>query len=135
MGSPPFWRYRSTFEPPTIRMSSLPSLSQSMNPTPPLVDSTTYFFSGAPMCEVVSPAFSLTSSNFKVTASSETQGSDSSPSESKILKPRLRVEAMELLGKRGSPGNRAALDHRINHVRGKIFVYVLLPARPGNLHS
>src|ERR1700722_13736788 len=44
-------------------MSSLPSLSQSINPTPPLMDSKIYFFSGEEMCETVRPAFCATSSN------------------------------------------------------------------------
>src|ERR1039458_6391658 len=44
-------------------MSSLPSLSQSMSPTPPLMDSTMYFLSGEEMCGTVSPAFCATSSN------------------------------------------------------------------------
>src|SRR5580704_1638237 len=44
-------------------MSSLPSLSQSINPTPPLMDSTMYFLSGEEMCATVSPAFAATSSN------------------------------------------------------------------------
>src|SRR5580704_2703571 len=44
-------------------MSSLPSLSQSINPTPPLMDSTIYFFSGEEMCDTVNPAFCATSSN------------------------------------------------------------------------
>src|ERR1700678_2755458 len=44
-------------------MSSLPSLSQSIRPTPPLMDSTMYFLSGEEMCGTVSPAFRATSSN------------------------------------------------------------------------
>src|SRR5258708_11530343 len=44
-------------------MSSLPSLSQSIRPTPPLIDSTMYFLSGEEMCGTVSPAFAATSSN------------------------------------------------------------------------
>src|SRR5271170_5872109 len=44
-------------------MSSLPSLSQSINPTPPLMDSMMYFLSGEEMCGTVSPAFCATSSN------------------------------------------------------------------------
>src|ERR1700733_3784421 len=44
-------------------MSSLPSLSQSISPTPPLIDSTMYFLSGEEMCGTVSPAFCVTSSN------------------------------------------------------------------------
>src|SRR5208282_1129187 len=43
-------------------MSSLPSLSQSINPTPPLMDSTMYFLSGEEMCATVRPAFCATSS-------------------------------------------------------------------------
>src|SRR5213075_167991 len=41
----------------------LPSLSQSMNPTPPLMDSRMYRFSGVELCGTVSPACWLTSSN------------------------------------------------------------------------
>src|ERR1022692_2925593 len=44
-------------------MSSLPSLSQSISPTPPLMDSTMYFLSGEEMCGTVRPAFCATSSN------------------------------------------------------------------------
>src|SRR5207245_6074760 len=55
MGSPP-WRKRSMVEPFTVMMSSLPSLSQSISPAPPLIDSTMYFFSGVEMCETVNPA-------------------------------------------------------------------------------
>src|ERR1700693_1119581 len=44
-------------------MSSLPSLSQSISPTPPLIDSTMYFLSGEEMCATVRPAFCATSSN------------------------------------------------------------------------
>src|SRR6266566_5243313 len=45
-------------------MSSLPSLSQSIRPTPPLIDSTMYFLSAEEMCAMVIPAFSAMSSNF-----------------------------------------------------------------------
>src|SRR5580698_5458150 len=62
MGSPPCL-YLSTVEPLTVMMSSLPSLSQSISPTPPLMDSTMYFLSGDEMCGTVSPAFCATSSN------------------------------------------------------------------------
>src|ERR1700724_2983829 len=62
MGSPP-WRYRPTVDPLTVMMSSLPSLSQSIRPTPPLMDSTMYFLSGEEMCGTVSPAFWAKSSN------------------------------------------------------------------------
>src|SRR5262249_4651484 len=55
MGSPP-WRYRSTVEPLTTTMSSLPSLSQSNTPTPPLMDSITYRLSLDEMWGTVSPA-------------------------------------------------------------------------------
>src|SRR5580704_4802138 len=44
-------------------MSSLPSLSQSISPTPPLMDSTMYFLSGEEMCGTVNPAFAAMSSN------------------------------------------------------------------------
>src|SRR6202044_2167396 len=44
-------------------MSSLPLLSQSISPTPPLMDSTMYFLSGEEMCGTVRPAFCATSSN------------------------------------------------------------------------
>src|ERR1022692_1661775 len=43
-------------------MSSLPSLSQSISPTPPLMDSTMYFLSGEEMCDTVRPAFCAISS-------------------------------------------------------------------------
>src|SRR2546427_3776935 len=62
MGSPP-WRKRSMVEPFTVMMSSLPSLSQSISPAPPLIDSTMYFFSGVEMCETVNPASLATSLN------------------------------------------------------------------------
>src|SRR5262249_37802626 len=55
MGSPP-WRYRSTVEPLTTTMSSLPSLSQSNTPTPPLMDSMTYRLSFDEIWDTVSPA-------------------------------------------------------------------------------
>src|SRR6185295_1431671 len=42
-------------------MSSLPSLSQSIRPAPPLMDSTMYFFSGVEMWETVRPASWATS--------------------------------------------------------------------------
>src|ERR1700722_15201637 len=45
-------------------MSSLPSLSQSINPTPPLIDSTMYFLSGEEMCATVRAACWAMSSNF-----------------------------------------------------------------------
>src|SRR5579863_8052342 len=45
-------------------MSSLPSLSQSISPTPPLIDSTMYFLSGEEMCATVRPACWAISSNF-----------------------------------------------------------------------
>src|SRR5215470_9387066 len=61
MGSPP-WRYRSTVEPLTITMSSLPSLSQSNKPIPPLMDSITYLLSRDEMCETVRPAEAAMSS-------------------------------------------------------------------------
>src|ERR1035438_1528711 len=63
MGSPPC-RKRSTVDPLTVMMSSLPSLSQSIRPTPPLIDSTIYFLSGDEMWETLSPAFCATSSNW-----------------------------------------------------------------------
>src|SRR5579863_5415886 len=44
-------------------MSSLPSLSQSIRPTPPLIDSTIYFLSGEEICGTVRPAFWAISSN------------------------------------------------------------------------
>src|SRR5271155_5450177 len=44
-------------------MSSLPSLSQSISPAPPLMDSTMYFLSGEEMCGTVNPAFWAMSSN------------------------------------------------------------------------
>src|ERR1700704_3707045 len=50
-------------EPLTVIMSSLPSLSQSISPIPPLMDSTMYFLSGEEMCGTVKPAFWPTSSN------------------------------------------------------------------------
>src|SRR5271170_3361747 len=62
MGSPPALK-RSTVEPLTVMMSSLPSLSQSISPTPPLMDSTMYFLSGEEMCGTVSPAPCAISSN------------------------------------------------------------------------
>src|SRR5437660_4064099 len=62
IGSPPFLK-RSTVDPLTVMMSSLPSLSQSIKPTPPLMDSMTYLLSGEEMCETVRPACLLTSSN------------------------------------------------------------------------
>src|SRR6516164_5499584 len=62
MGSPP-WRYRSTVEPLTTTMSSLPSLSQSNTPTPPLMDSMTYRLSFEEMWGTVSPARAPISSN------------------------------------------------------------------------
>src|SRR5205823_14586305 len=62
MGSPP-WRKRSMVEPFTVMMSSLPSLSQSISPAPPLMDSTMYFFSGVEMWETVRPASLATSLN------------------------------------------------------------------------
>src|SRR5215471_1587980 len=55
MGSPP-WRYRSTVEPLTMTMSSLPSLSQSKSPIPPLMDSITYLLSLDEICGTVRPA-------------------------------------------------------------------------------
>src|SRR5579864_3934154 len=42
-------------EPFTTTMSSLPSLSQSIKPTPPLIDSTMYCLSGVEMCGTVRP--------------------------------------------------------------------------------
>src|SRR5688500_5220290 len=42
-------------------MSSRPSLSKSNNATPPLIDSTMYFFSGAAWCWKVMPASGVTS--------------------------------------------------------------------------
>src|SRR6202021_2059707 len=54
---------RGAVEPFTVMMSSLPSLSQSIRPTPPLMDSTMYFLSEDEMCETVRPAFCATSSN------------------------------------------------------------------------
>src|SRR5437763_804424 len=45
-------------------MSSLPSLSQSIRPTPPLKDSTIYFLSGEEICGTVRPNFSARSSNW-----------------------------------------------------------------------
>src|SRR5580698_6001358 len=62
MGSPPALK-RSTVEPLTVMMSSLPSLSQSISPTPPLMDSTIYFLSGEEICGTVRPAFWAMSSN------------------------------------------------------------------------
>src|SRR6266850_1418026 len=62
MGSPPFL-YRSTEDPFTVMMSSLPSLSQSMKPAPPLIDSITYLLSGEEICETVNPACLARSSN------------------------------------------------------------------------
>src|SRR6185295_5526932 len=50
-------------EPFTVMMSSLPSLSQSIRPAPPLMDSTMYFFSGVEMWETVRPASWATSLN------------------------------------------------------------------------
>src|SRR5260370_11314508 len=44
-------------------MSSLPSLSQSIKPTPPLMDSIMYRLSEEEICETVKPACLLTSSN------------------------------------------------------------------------
>src|SRR5215469_18737166 len=61
MGSPPL-RYRSTVEPLTITMSSLPSLSQSNSPIPPLMDSITYRLSLDEMCGTVRPAEAAMSS-------------------------------------------------------------------------
>lgn len=55
MGSPP-WRYRSTVEPLTTTISSLPSLSQSKSPIPPLIDSITYRLSFEEMWLLVRPA-------------------------------------------------------------------------------
>src|SRR5438874_5846844 len=43
-------------EPFAVMMSSFPSLSQSIRPAPPLIDSTMYFLSGEEICETVSPA-------------------------------------------------------------------------------
>src|SRR5438874_6955647 len=45
-----------------MTMSSFPSLSQSMKPTPPLMLSMMYFFSGVEMCSTVKPARFVTSS-------------------------------------------------------------------------
>src|SRR5260370_34794677 len=45
-------------------MSIFPSVSQSISPTPPLIDSTMYFLSGEEMCATVRPAFRAMSSNF-----------------------------------------------------------------------
>src|SRR5204862_6093814 len=50
-------------EPFTVMMSSLPSLSQSISPAPPLMDSTMYFFSGVEMWDTVNPASLSTSLN------------------------------------------------------------------------
>src|SRR5947209_19370401 len=50
-------------EPFTVMMSSLPSLSQSISPAPPLMDSTMYFFSGVEMWDTVNPASLATSLN------------------------------------------------------------------------
>src|SRR3984957_223171 len=61
MGSPPEL-YRSRVEPFTTRAESTPLLSQSMKPTPPLIDSTIYFFSGEAMCETERPAEAVISS-------------------------------------------------------------------------
>src|ERR1700721_953579 len=44
-------------------MSSLPSLSQSKRPTPPLMDSSTYLLSGEEICGTVRPLCRATSSN------------------------------------------------------------------------
>src|ERR1700733_15536130 len=55
MGSPPCLK-RSTVEPLTTRAERTPLLSQSMNPTPPLIDSTMYFFSGEAIWGTVRPA-------------------------------------------------------------------------------
>src|SRR3984885_15747176 len=63
MGSPPCL-YLSTVDPFTVMMSSLPSLSQSMRPAPPLIDSTMYFLSGEEMCGTVRAAFAAMSSNW-----------------------------------------------------------------------
>jgi hypothetical protein len=62
IGSPPCLK-RSTVDPLMVMMSSLPSLSQSIKPTPPLMDSMTYRLSGEEICETVRPACLLTSSN------------------------------------------------------------------------
>src|SRR5258707_6493591 len=48
-------------EPLTTMMSSLPSLSQSIRPTPPLMDSTMYCLSGVEMCGTVRPTSRETS--------------------------------------------------------------------------
>src|SRR5215469_9964399 len=48
-------------DPFTTMMSSLPSLSQSIRPTPPLIDSTMYCLSGVEMWGTVSPASRETS--------------------------------------------------------------------------
>src|SRR4029077_10682926 len=55
MGSPPLSK-RSTVEPFTRTMSSLPSSSQSKTPAPPLMESRTYRASGAAMWEAVTPS-------------------------------------------------------------------------------
>src|SRR6185369_13438117 len=48
-------------DPFTVMMSSLPSLSQSISPAPPLMDSTMYFFSGVEIWETDRPASWATS--------------------------------------------------------------------------
>src|SRR5215469_6315732 len=48
-------------DPFTTMMSSLPSLSQSIRPTPPLIDSTMYCLSGVEMWGTVSPTSRETS--------------------------------------------------------------------------
>src|SRR5690349_2630555 len=63
MGSPPCLK-RSTEDPLTVMMSNLPSLSQSMKPTPPLMDSMMYRFSGEELWETVRPACLATSSKW-----------------------------------------------------------------------
>jgi hypothetical protein len=47
----------------TTSAESVPLLSQSMKPTPPLIDSTMNFLSGDAMWDTVSPARALMSSN------------------------------------------------------------------------
>src|SRR6202789_3542819 len=61
IGSPPAL-YASSVEPSTTSAESVPLLSQSMKPTPPLIDSTMNFLSGDAMGDTVSPARALISS-------------------------------------------------------------------------
>src|ERR1700722_4431137 len=90
MGSTPeLWRSR--VEPFTTRAESTPVLSQSMKPTPPLMDSTIYFFSGEAMWETVSPAEAEISS--KTGTASPDFGLCAFPAKARIAIPGNNAEA------------------------------------------